>query len=112
MKELETWLNNVVFQKIEGIILTGTGTGNPVDKGDFRKTVSFLKELASRDKGAVPESCIPLLYLGSGVSEKNMALCKLYSDGVIVGSSLKENGYWEYPLHEESLKRFMEKWHE
>lgn len=112
LNKLETWLDNVLFQKIECIILTGSGTGGPVNEDDFRKATVFLQGLADQNPKPVPASVIPLLFIGSGVSEKNMALCKLYSDGVIVGSSLKENGYWEYPLHEESLKRFMGKWHE
>lgn len=112
LNKLETWLDNVLFQKNECIILTGSGTGGPVNEDDFRKTTLFLQGLADQNPKPVSASVMPLLFIGLGISGKNMALCKLYADGVIVGSSLKENGYWEYPLHEESLKRFMEKWRE
>ena len=49
--------------------------------------------------------------VGSGVSQANIDLCNRYADVVIVGSSLKRNGYWENPVDEERVKQFMEVWH-
>ena len=112
LQRMETWFDNVMFQKIEGVVLTGPETGSPVAEDDFRKTVSFLNELKAKYDDSPFKSCIPLLYLGSGVSKENIAVCRRYADGVIVGSSLKEHGYWELPIKEETLKQFMEKWHE
>lgn len=48
----------------------------------------------------------PLL-LGSGVTVNNVASLLMMADGVIVGSSLKEDGVWWNPVSQERTRDFM-----
>jgi membrane complex biogenesis BtpA family protein len=62
----------------DAIIVTGPGTGEPADLEDVVRT-----------REAVPD--VPVL-VGSGVHEANVAELLSLADGVIVGTSLKEDG--------------------
>lgn len=77
----------------DGIILTGTATGDPVN----------VKEL-SQLTGAVN---LPIL-IGSGVTVDNFELYK-DADAFIIGSHFKNDGIWWNNLEEARIKRFMEK---
>lgn len=106
LSDLKLWLDNIVFMKLEGIVITGTGTGVPVKEehlAQAREAIDAAKSLPFFPKNLR----LPLL-VGSGVSEKNLAMCGRYADGMIIGSSLKANGYWECELDEERVARFME----
>ena len=106
LSDLKFWLDNIVFMKLEGIVITGTGTGVPVKEEHLvqaREAIEAAKSLPFFPKNLR----LPLL-VGSGVSEKNLAMCDRYADGMIIGSSLKANGYWECELDEERVARFME----
>ncbi|MBO4511853.1 MAG: hypothetical protein J5746_03730 [Victivallales bacterium] len=106
LSDLKLWLDNIVFMKLEGIVITGTGTGVPVKEehlAQAREAIEAAKALPYFPKNLR----LPLL-VGSGVSEKNLAMCSRYADGMIIGSSLKANGYWECELDEERVARFME----
>jgi uncharacterized protein len=112
LASLDIWLENILFQKLEGIIITGPTTGSPVRENDLRQTREAIDNAKSYMENTVGISLSPLLLVGSGVSVKNIPLCKKYADGVIVGSSLKKNGYWECPLDEDRLERFVDAWKE
>lgn len=108
LADLETWLSNIVFMKLEGVVVTGTGTGQPVQETDYsaaRRAIDAVKALPY-----FPGDLELPLLAGSGVSVDNIELCKRYVDKVIVGSSLKEHGYWECPLSADRVARFMEAW--
>ncbi len=76
------------------LIVTGSGTGRPIDADD-------LKTLARLELG-VP------VYVGSGASATNVATLLKHSDGIIVGSALKTDGRAESPLDKERVKLFVE----
>lgn len=64
----------------DALIITGGHTGEPADAEDL-----------ARVREVTPE--VPL-YVGSGVTAENVHHYA-GADGFIVGSSLKEKGYWE-----------------
>lgn len=108
LDQLAFWMENLVFQKVEGAILTGSATGMPVSGEELHNLRQAIDSFASQS------SSFPWkikLLIGSGVSLENLAFCRHYADTVIVGSSLKQNGYWENDLDEERLNQFMKAWH-
>ncbi|MCX7004437.1 MAG: hypothetical protein NTV22_14355 [bacterium] len=107
---LEVWLENILFQKLEGVIITGRATGMPVAETDLQQARAALEKAAAYSHKAVGRVWAPPLIVGSGVALDNIAMCKRYADAVIVGSSLKQNGYWECPLEEARVARFMNEW--
>ena len=64
----------------DGLIITGAWTGREADPSDA--------------KAAKEASGLPVL-IGSGVTEANISQMLEHADGVIVGSSIKENGRWQ-----------------
>jgi predicted TIM-barrel enzyme len=108
---LDTWLDNILFQKLEGVIITGHSTGCPVAEQDLVQTRRAIQKIADKTQKLFGTSYAPPLIIGSGVSVNNIDICKRYADSVIVGSSLKRGGYWECELDEERLKKFAELWH-
>ena len=77
----------------DGVILTGTSTGAPLDPAH-----------AASVKGQVN---LPII-AGSGMSPDNLADLWPHLDGFIVGSYFKEQGYWENPLDPERIGSFMQ----
>lgn len=105
LEPLDIWLDQLIFEKLEGIIITGGGTGLPVHEEHLAKAREAITRVKSRPY--VPHNLdIPLL-IGSGVTLDNLAMCARYADGFIIGSALKENGYWECPLDETRVHAFM-----
>lgn len=79
----------------DGLILTGTSTGDPVN-------ISDVKEVATAGLQ------IPII-VGSGVNPENLPM--LYKSGaqaVIVGSYFKKNGIWSNGLDAERIKKFID----
>lgn len=105
---LEPWVDNLEFQKIEGVILTGPATGQPVDPDELCQLNQAVNRLSGVENMLMP--CRPVLLVGSGVTLDNLAFCCRYADGCIVGSFLKKNGFWENQLDEERLRVFTESW--
>ena len=52
------------------------------------------------------KTSLPIL-IGSGIDTQNLPQFR-GSDGVIVGSSLKQNGYWMNSLDEDKVSEFIE----
>ena len=111
LESLDTWLDNILFQKLEGVIITGHSAGCPVAEQDLIQTRRAIQKIADKTQKLFGTSYAPPLIIGSGVSINNIDICKRYADSVIVGSSLKRGGYWECELDEERLKKFAELWH-
>jgi len=109
LERLEIWKENLLFQKVEGAILTGAATGMPVDREELQGLRLAIDTFAAESS---PFPWKTKLLIGSGVSLDNLALCRHYADGLIVGSFLKKKGYWENVLEKERLGRFMERWHD
>jgi len=77
----------------DALIVTGQGTG-------WRTDIDELRSVKALELG-VP------LYVGSGVTEQSLDLYLRESDGVIVGSALKEGGRARGALDAEKARRFM-----
>ena len=77
-----------------GIIVTGTGTGKPIDPELLRE----VKEAAGTN---------PVL-LGSGVTPENISSLGPHSDGAIVGSWLKQDGILQAPVCRDRVKQLVE----
>ena len=107
LDQLAFWTENLVFQKVEGAILTGSATGIPVDGDELHNLRQAIDSYSSHSS---PFSWEAKLLIGSGVTIENLAFCRHFADAIIVGSALKRNGYWENDLDEERLGKFMEAW--
>lgn len=79
------------FFQCDGVILTGTATGQPPSFPD-------LKEVKSQVEGPV--------LLGSGIDVGNIEAF-FSADAVIVGSSFKQNGHWRGTLEPARVNAFM-----
>jgi membrane complex biogenesis BtpA family protein len=77
----------------DGVIVSGTGTGKPVD----------LEKLAKVQKIA---GSIPVI-VGSGVHVKNIGEIKQHSWGLIVGTSLKKDGVVTLPVDLKKVRELM-----
>jgi membrane complex biogenesis BtpA family protein len=77
----------------DGVIVTGSSTGKAV----------YLHELKSlKDKIHIP------VLVGSGVTADNVHEYWEYASAFIVGSYFKDNGYWQNPISEDRLEKFMQ----
>ena len=76
----------------DGVILTGTKTGDPAHSGELNEVKRTMS--------------IPVI-VGSGVTVDNLSDYK-DADGVIVGSHFKREGVWFNDIEEDRVKRFME----
>ncbi len=96
---LQDYLGEIVRDYIErggadALIVTGLRTGEPPSP-DFLKIIK-------------KNSPIPV-FVGSGASPENIEELARYSDGVIVGSYIREGGKAGKPLDPERARRFIEK---
>lgn len=101
LSNLDVWLKNIMFMKLEGIILTGAETGVDVPEKSLqmgREAIEKLKEKTEKYFGTSIE--IPLI-TGSGL---NVEMYKKYADFTITGTQLKKNKYWENEVSEENVK--------
>ena len=107
---LDPWLDNILFQKLEGIIITGKSTGSAVAEADLRQAREAIEKGKACTAKTLGRAWAPPLFVGSGVTIENLPLCARHADGLIVGSSLKRGGYWECPLDEERVKKMAGAW--
>ncbi|MEM4970198.1 MAG: BtpA/SgcQ family protein [Sulfolobales archaeon] len=96
---LQDYLGELVRDYVErggadALIVTGLRTGEP-------PSIDFLKIVKKN-------SSVPVL-VGSGASPENIEKLARYSDGVIVGSYIREGGKAGKPLDLERARRFIEK---
>lgn len=106
--DLNIWLDNILFQKIEGVILTGSETGSDISEKDLslaRGKIERLREQTSKIFGGNTEIVVPLI-TGSGL---DMNMYRKYADFIITGTQLKENKYWENEVEEEYVKELIKK---
>lgn len=82
----------VEFMRGDAVIVTGSVTGEPPRRTD-------LLEVKSRTR-------LPV-YLGSGVTEKNLKQFFPAADGFIVGSHFKEGGHWSRAVDAKRVEQFM-----
>jgi membrane complex biogenesis BtpA family protein len=79
----------------DGLILTGTETGDPVDPDALARV---RKALPSDGK----------VWIGSGVRPETAAEVRVQADGIIVGSALKEGGRAGNPVDPARARAFMD----
>ena len=79
--------------RADAVIVSGSTTGRSADLDDLRRV-----------KGAVPHCAV---FVGSGVTAKNVKEYLELCDGVIVGSDLKPDGKASNPLEADRVKRFV-----
>lgn len=76
----------------DGVIITGTSTGKQADLKEIKIVKSQIN--------------IPVL-VGSGISDKNVKDFYEISDGLIIGSFFKKEGYWENELDTKRIEAVM-----
>lgn len=91
--DIETHIDWTRFSGADALIVSGRMTGHAPELDKVRRA----KALA----GDAP------LLLGSGVTEENVAAFLDVADGVIVGSSIKEDGRCENPVDPVRVRRFV-----
>lgn len=102
LNQLDTWGVNILFQKIEGVILTGNETGRDVQEDDFikmRKHLDFVHEKLTQIYDGPGRVKIPLIS-GSGA---NIEMYHRYVDYMIIGTAFKKNAYWENEVDEPAV---------
>jgi membrane complex biogenesis BtpA family protein len=82
----------VEFMRGDAVIVTGGLTGDPPKPTDIA---------AVKKRTRLP------IYLGSGVTEKNLKHFFALADGFIVGSHLKEDAHWSRPVDAKRAGQFM-----
>lgn len=107
----QTWLENISFQKLEGVIVTGAHTGRPPDeavleqaRGAVDQAAALLARLSESVCGGIP------LLVGSGISADNLAMVQRHANGALVGTAFKRHAHWECALDEDRVARFMQAW--
>lgn len=106
IRDLNLWVDNILFMKLEAIILTGVETGKDVEPKDFEIAHAGLDKLKVKSLEYFGQSIEIPLITGSGLDVPN---CKKYADFVIVGTTLKERGYWENSMSDQKVKELVEK---
>ena len=82
----------VEFMRGDAVIVTGSVTGDPPKRSDLSEV---------KKKTQLP------VYLGSGVTEKNLGLFFPGADGFIVGSHFKADGHWSRAVDAKRVGQFM-----
>jgi len=82
----------VEFMRGDAVIVTGGRTGAPPKPDDI---------IAVRKRTRLP------VYIGSGVTERNLKELLPLADGFIVGSHFKEDGHWSRPVDAKRTNQFM-----
>ena len=82
----------VEFMRGDAVIVTGSVTGDPPKRADLLEVKK--------------ETRLPV-YLGSGVTGKNLKQFFAVADGFIVGSHFKEGGQWSRAVDANRVGRFM-----
>ena len=133
LKNIDDWLHNINFMKLEGVIVTGAETGSDVDEDSLkraRKAVEGFKAFNEKQFAAVAEQLkdahangsasssssstsdatsnkdyfLPHLPVVTG-SGMNFPMYRNYADYCIVGTALKHGSYWENEVSEENVAR-------
>lgn len=108
LQDISTWLHNINFMKLEGVIVTGEATGSDVDEEALKKSraaIDSFKKFNEKYFGATgaPLPELPLI-TGSGL---NFSMYSKYADYCIVGTALKKDQYWENEVCEDNVRKVM-----
>eukprot|EP00761_Pharyngomonas_kirbyi_P012581 gb/GECH01012608.1/.p1 GENE.gb/GECH01012608.1/~~gb/GECH01012608.1/.p1 ORF type:complete len:336 (+),score=106.94 gb/GECH01012608.1/:1-1008(+) len=80
------------FFRSDGLIITGSSTGQPTRPEDVREAQQAVS--------------LPVL-VGSGVDPSNLAALWPYADAFIVGSFIKRDGHWNNELDADRIKQII-----
>ncbi len=80
------------FFLADGVIVTGGSTGESADIDELRSVMKAVN--------------IPVM-IGSGITADNLKDYWRHADAFIIGSWLKEDGFWKNPLNEDRLRRII-----
>ncbi len=106
LSDLDIWLNNMLFLKLEGIILTGSETGKDINELDLEKARKAVEEFKEVTRNIFGEQIDIPLITGSGL---NVESYKRHADFVITGTQLKEKNYWENNVSEKKVQELISK---
>lgn len=81
------------FFGADGVVVTGTSTGQPTGADDVRRTQAAVN--------------IPV-FVGSGITPQNLPDIWPHADAFIVGSYLKKNGSWDQPLDKDRIAELLD----
>jgi len=81
--------------RADGLVVSGPATGEAADPDDLRQVRAAVKKTP--------------IFVGSGLSAKNVAEAARHADGLIVGSWLKEDGIAANPVDPERLAKLMKR---
>lgn len=107
LQDIDTWLHNITFAKLEGIIVTGKETGSNVDETSLaraRSQVDIVKKWNEKQFGTT--SILPTLPVITG-SGLDFAMYRKYADFMIIGTGFKRGQYWENEVDEAEVARIM-----
>lgn len=90
---IEDLIHEAIEAGADGIILTGLATGNAPSPEDAKTFKKLCKDTP--------------LYIGSGVNKDNLGALMEHADGVIIGSSIKEDGDVAKPVDVERVKELL-----
>jgi membrane complex biogenesis BtpA family protein len=82
------------FMEADGLIVTGSMTGDPPCSEELRQVRKATK--------------LPL-WIGSGLTADNLINYKGLADCLVVGSTLKKDGFWKNPLDLDRIRILMER---
>ena len=111
LEDLTVWLGNITFMKLEGLIITGLETGSDVKEVTLQQTREAVdkikqwnhKTFPAKDATTGVEHYFPEIPIITGSGLDLEMYCK-YADYMIIGTALKEAGYWENPVSEDNVK--------
>lgn len=106
LADLNIWLKNILFMKLEGIILTGAETGKNIIEKDLQMAREEINNLKKQTKEYFGESVEVPLVTGSGLDVDSY---RQYADFIITGTQLKKNKYWENEVDEKNVIALVEK---
>ena len=91
-REVSELTRDVEFFDADAVIATGRRTGDPADPDELATIVGATR--------------LPVL-VGSGVTPDNVGAILQQARGVIIGSSLKQDGVWWRPVERARVEAFM-----
>lgn len=106
LRDLNIWLDNMLFVKLEGVILTGVATGKNISEGELKMAREAITNLQESTKSYFGDAVNIPLITGSGL---DVEAYKKYADFIITGTQLKEGKYWENRVSEEHVKNLVDK---
>ncbi len=104
VKDLQIWFDNILFQKVEAIILTGQETGSDIAPGELQQAREAVDKVEAQTEKYFGRAIKIPIITGSGLDVETY---NKYADYMIVGSTLKENGYWENNVSDSKVKELL-----